>query len=506
MTNDCARPSFRADLHIHSRYSRATSPRLSPALLAAWAGRKGLAVIGTGDFTHPQWQEELARTLVPDEESGLYRLRDPASPEAVLPEPPLPQSPPRGRPDPPFFLLQGEISSIYKRGGKTRRVHNLVYMPHLEAARSFCRRLGAAGNLAADGRPILGLDSRDLLEMVLETHPQAFLIPAHIWTPWFSLFGSKSGFDSLEECFGDLAPRIFALETGLSSDPAMNRLWSRLDGCRLVSNSDAHSGENLGREANVFSGSPSYSGILEALRNPAAPGPVRFLGTLEFYPEEGKYHLDGHRACNVRLSPEETRRLEGRCPVCGLPVTVGVLHRVMELADRTAPVYAAGEDSLGDNGFLSLAPLPELLSEILGTGPKSRKVTDVYVRALARFGSELGILLDWDPAELARFLPPLGEAVARMRRGEVLLEGGYDGAYGRVTVFSDEERREIRRGAGVFSPGWGRSSARNLSLLGETDQPPRPEKPRPRPQLPPHPPGVLPEAGASGAPPPGPGR
>jgi uncharacterized protein (TIGR00375 family) len=459
-------PCFRADLHIHSRYSRATSPRLSPALLAAWARIKGLEVLGTGDFTHPRWREELGKALLLDEPSGLYRLKDAASLAAVLPELPMPEISLPETEDPgrfPLFLIQGEISSIYKRGGKTRRVHNLVFMPHLEAAESFCRRLEATGNLAADGRPMLGLDSRDLLEMVLETHPSAFLVPAHIWTPWFSLFGSKSGFDSLEECFGDLAPAIFALETGLSSDPAMNRLWSRLDGCRLISNSDAHSGENLGREANVFAGEISYQGMLAALKDPAAQAPTGFLGTLEFYPEEGKYHLDGHRACNVRLSPEETRALGGRCPVCGGPVTVGVLHRVMELADRSEPLYTAGAQALGGQGFISLAPLPELLSEILGPAPKSRKVMDAYAGAVSRFGSELGILQDCDPAELARFMPPLGEAVSRLRRGEVLREGGYDGAYGRIRVFSEQERREILRGVG-FSGRGGRYAARGLSL------------------------------------------
>ena len=397
---------FRADLHIHSRFSRATSKKLGVPLLAAWARLKGLTVLGTGDFTHPKWREELHEHLRYDEQSGLYLLKNPDSANEILPE--LPVAVVGGAklldPDgirlsedaggssaaPTHFMLQCEISSIYKRGGKVRKVHNLVFMPDLETAERFSQKLGEIGNLNADGRPILGLDSRDLLELVLEAHPQAFLVPAHIWTPWFSLFGSKSGFDRLDDCFGDLSGEVFALETGLSSDPAMNRLWSALDNHRLISNSDAHSGENLGREANVFAGDISYQGILRALKAPATADATRFLGTLEFFPEEGKYHMDGHRKCNVLLSPEETRSLGGICPVCGGPLTVGVLNRVMELADRQTPLYAKqdvaaiipprsrgcddaspgigmnpGRDqTLGDGGLASRGPWPEILGEI----------------------------------------------------------------------------------------------------------------------------------------------
>ena len=403
---------FRADLHIHSRFSRATGKKLDPFLLAAWARIKGLQVLGSGDFTHPAWRAELAELLRFEEASGLYVLKDENRLNGFVPHlPDLPGASAR-------FMIQGEISSIYKRGGKVRKVHNLVFMPNLEAAEAFSLRLAQTGNLNSDGRPILGLDSRNLLEMVLEAHPDAFLIPAHIWTPWFSLFGSKSGFDSVEECYGDLTPHIFALETGLSSDPAMNRLLSALDGYRLVSNSDAHSAENLGREANLFAGEISYKGILDALREPEKAGNTEFCGTMEFFPEEGKYHMDGHRNCNVLLSPEETRAVGGICPVCGGPLTVGVLHRVMELADRTEPVYA------GQAPFVSLVPLPEVLGELLGTGSKSRKVADFYGKVLERFGSELGILRDTPVDDLARFFPPLGEAVERMRAGRVILQGG----------------------------------------------------------------------------------
>lgn len=477
---------YLADLHIHSRFSRATSSKLNLPLLAAWARLKGLAVLGTGDFTHPTWRAELRSELVFDEASGLYALADESPVAKTLPHLPVGASAvlrPGAQEDaaktpvlPVRFMLQGEISSIYKRGGKVRKVHNLVFMPTLEAAEAFSLRLAELGNITSDGRPILGLDSRNLLEMVLEAHPDAFLIPAHIWTPWFSLFGSKSGFDRLEDCFGDLSSEIFALETGLSSDPAMNRLWSALDAYRLVSNSDAHSGENIGREANLFAGEVSYKGVLNALKHPERASDTTFLGTLEFFPEEGKYHMDGHRKCNVSLTPKETRELGGVCPVCGGALTIGVFNRVMELSDRDKPEYRPGDGAfsgaLGENGFASLVPLPEVLGEILGVGSKSRKVGDMYAKVLERFGPELTILRQTPEEDLARFFPPLGEAVGRMRRGEVRLEGGYDGEYGVVRMFSDAERADILRGVGRA----GRSGAavQGLALPGAPSTAPKP--------------------------------
>lgn len=478
---------FLADLHIHSRFSRATSRKLNLPLLAAWARLKGLAVLGTGDCTHPRWRDELRENLIPDEDSGLYVLKKPGDVAAALPELPVnglgragsALFPQKARADascpdvPPIrFLLQGEISSIYKRGGKVRKVHNLVFLPTLEAADAFSLRLGELGNLHSDGRPILGLDSRDLLELVLEAHPQAFLVPAHIWTPWFSLFGSKSGFDCLEDCYGDLSSEIFALETGLSSDPAMNRLWSALDDFRLVSNSDAHSGENLGREANVFAGEISYAGMLQALKHPGQARDTVFRGTLEFFPEEGKYHMDGHRKCNVVLNPKETKALGGICPVCGGPLTVGVCNRVMELADRDEPVYQNNDGQGGNDrsGFVSLVPLAEVLGEILGAGPRSRRVSDMYSATLERFGPELAILRDVPEADLTRFFPPLGEAVGRMRRGEVHLQGGYDGEYGVVRMFSEKERADILRGAGAGSGKRGASQSLGLMALPGTPE------------------------------------
>lgn len=476
---------FRADIHIHSRFSRATSSKLTAQHLAAWAAVKGLDVLGTGDITHPVWREELKRQLVFDEDSGLYRLKG-----KVRIDKELPAYSGLNLPAQTCFMLQGEVSSIYKRGGKVRKVHNLVYFPDFEAADKFCHKLGTMGNLNSDGRPIVGLDSRHILELVLESAPDSFMIPAHIWTPWFSLFGSKSGFDSIEECFGDLSGHIFAMETGLSSNQKMNRLISAFDRFNFVSNSDAHSGENLGREANLFSGKLSYAGMLQALRTEPGsrpdPQPTRqsanqstgqsadqsavqsaqqshpqplpkpgdtsdtaestataFAGTVEFFPEEGKYHLDGHRKCNVVMEPAETKARGGICPVCGKLLTIGVLYRVMELADRETPVFP------GNTTHYALIPLTQLISEVVGVGTKSRRVSDMHARLIARFGPELSILSEVPTEDITRFSSPLGEAVSRMRHGAVLREGGYDGEYGIVRVFSEKERRELVKRGGV---------------------------------------------------------
>jgi uncharacterized protein (TIGR00375 family) len=430
---------YLADLHIHSRYSRATSKGLTPRNLAAWGEVKGLTVVATGDFTHPGWLGELREALTPDG-AGLWRLKDTAGLEREIPW--LPDAKPQGR---VRFLLSAEISSIYKRGGKVRKVHNLVYVPSFEAAESLNRKLAKVGNLASDGRPILGLDSRHLLEMVLETDPLAFLVPAHIWTPWFSLFGSKSGFDSVEECYGSLSKEIFALETGLSSDPEMNWTLSALDRFRLISNSDAHSGEKLGRECNLFSGAPSYEGLYRALRGQGL-GP-KFCGTVEFFPEEGKYHLDGHRECGVVMEPAEAKARGGLCPVCGKPLTLGVLHRVLELADRSEPVRPEGMP-----GFTSLIPLDELAGEVMGVGAKTAKARGLTARLLARFGSELTVLRQTPPEDLGRVSTAFAEAVSRMRAGRVLRSPGFDGQYGRISVFSPQEQRELKTGRFLAVP------------------------------------------------------
>ena len=465
--------SFIADLHIHSRFSRATSRQLTPAHLAAWARCKGIDLLGTGDFTHPQWRQELRDQLVEDADSGLYRLRQgqTETPDFLEGDGGLLHD------AEPRFILQTEISSIYKRHGKVRKVHNLVFAPTLEDADKLSRRLESIGNLASDGRPILGLDSRDLLEICLEVCPASVLVPAHVWTPWFALFGSKSGFDRLEDCFGDLSSHIFALETGLSSDPAMNRLVSALDGYALISNSDAHSGANLGREANLFAGAPSYEGLFSALRRAARREAqdgqdCRFLGTLEFYPEEGKYHLDGHRACQVVMTPREALACNNICPVCGKPLTIGVLHRVWELADREEPARLAHEPDVHP-----LIPLPELVGELLGAGAGSRKVQQRYARLLRTLGSDMDILCHLPLSDIATCWDALAEAVGRMRRGEVHREGGYDGEYGVVRVFTPEEAAELhgqpsRRKAAAAR---GKTAAPALPLLesgaGTPEQP-----------------------------------
>lgn len=431
---------FIADLHIHSRFSLATSRQLNVPHLVFWAARKGINVLGCGDFTHPKWREELKRDLCLDEESGLYQCR----PEVIK------SIGQRGGVSPafnaPLFCLQAEISSIYKKNGKVRKVHNLVFAPDFEVADEISRRLALIGNINSDGRPILGLDSHDLLEIILECSPDAVLIPAHIWTPWFALFGSRSGFDRIEDCYGDLTSHIFALETGLSSDPAMNRCLSALDNYALVSNSDAHSGANLGREANLFRGSPSYAGMFAALRAAArrvepAPGECRLLGTMEFYPEEGKYHLDGHRSCNVVLSPAESRELGNICPVCGKPLTIGVLHRVMELADRDEPGQPPNEPEAR-----MLVPLAEVIGEIMAVGATSRKATEKYDRVITGLGSELDVLCRLPEDKIRAFWEPLGEAMARLRAGNVILEPGFDGQYGKIRIFRPEERAELRGG------------------------------------------------------------
>ena len=459
---------YLADLHIHSRYSRATSKGLTPRNLAAWGEVKGLTVVATGDFTHPGWLAELKESLIPDG-SGLLRLADPAGLGREIPW--LPDVRPAGR---VRFLLSAEISSIYKRGGKVRKVHNLVYMPTFEAAEKLNAKLAKVGNLASDGRPILGLDSRHLLEMTLETDPLAFLIPAHIWTPWFSLFGSKSGFDSIEECYGTLAKEIFALETGLSSDPEMNWMLSALDRFRLVSNSDAHSGEKLGRECNLFSGDPSYEGIYRALRGQGV-GP-KFCGTVEFFPEEGKYHLDGHRECGVVMEPAEAKARGGLCPVCGKPLTLGVLHRVQDLADRSEPVKPDGMP-----GFTSLIPLDELAGEVMSVGPRTGKARGLVDRLLARFGSELAVLREAPAEEIGRVSTALAEGITRMRRGRVLRTPGFDGQYGRIAVFTPEEQRELKVGRFLAVPPTPGKVPTGRDTAPKNDDPP-PEPPPAPPQ------------------------
>jgi DNA helicase II / ATP-dependent DNA helicase PcrA len=431
---------FHADLHIHSRFSRACSRDCDLDHLAWWARRKGISVVGTGDFTHPAWADELKESLVPAE-PGLFRL----APEA---EERLRRTAPPSCGGDVRFMLSAEISTIYRGGERTRKVHHLLYAPTFEAADRITRALSKIGNLASDGRPILGLDSRHLLEITLDGGSGCYLVPAHAWTPWFAVLGSKSGFDAVADCYGDLATEVFAIETGLSSDPPMNWRCSSLDGYRLVSNSDAHSPPMLGREATTFDVRLDYFAMADALRTGDG-----LAGTIEFYPEEGKYHLDGHRKCGVRFEPAQSREHGGTCPECSKPLTIGVLHRVTELTDRPA-----GYRPPGAPGFTNLVQLPQIVGEIMATGPRSKKVGAEVDRLVAALGPELGILTEAGADDLRRVGGSLlAEAVSRLRRGEVRREAGYDGEYGIVALFGPGE---LNRAEALFDLAGPASSAR----------------------------------------------
>jgi DNA helicase-2/ATP-dependent DNA helicase PcrA len=420
---------FIADLHIHSHLSRATSKQLAPEFLDQWARLKGISVIGTGDFTHQSWLDELTEKLEPAEE-GLFQLKKGFRQKVNIPEAPSLSGQVR-------FMLQAEISSIYKKDGSTRKVHNVILAPDFETVekiRQSLLRLGA--NLGSDGRPILGLDSRNLLEIALEASDRIAFIPAHIWTPWFSILGSKSGFDSVEECFGDLTPHLTAMETGLSTDPPMHWTCTFLDPFTLVSNSDAHSPEKLGRNANIFDTDLDYGTLVSALKT---GDPERCLGTIDLFPQEGKYHYDGHRKCGVAWDPLETLRHQGLCPECRKPVTVGVMHRVAQLADRDDL-----EQRPNRLPFVSIIPLKEMLSEILEVGQASKKLDAEYHSLLQRFGPELFILLDLPERDLLKGGKPLlAEALRRMRARRVKIQEGYDGEYGVVKVFNPGEARTV---------------------------------------------------------------
>ncbi len=427
--------NFIADLHIHSHYSRATSKQLNFEQLFKWAQIKGINVVGTGDITHPGWLDEIKTKLEPAED-GLFRLKNEYAKV-------MQQEVPKSCTADVRFLLSGEISSIYKKGDCVRKNHNVVFLPSIEVAEQFQNTLEKIGNIRSDGRPILGLDAKKLLELVLESHENSFLIPAHIWTPWFSVLGSKSGFDSIEECFEDLTPHIFALETGLSSDPPMNWRLSQLDRYTLVSNSDAHSASKLGREANLFNCELSYLGMLEAMKSGDAE---RFLGTIEFFPEEGKYHFDGHRKCNSRMKPAETIASKGLCPICGKKVTVGVSNRVEELADRP-------EGSKHENikPFCSLIPLPEVLGEINQVGPNTKTVAKKNDVLLKKLGSEINILSNIPLNEIEKVGGTmLAEGIRRMREGEVQIAAGYDGEFGKIKLFSEQERIKFSSQTAIF--------------------------------------------------------
>ncbi len=402
-----------ADFHLHSKYSRATSRQMDLEHLDQWAKIKGIQILGTGDFTHPIWFRELREKLELTG-NGIYKLKI--------------QYPASNIQDSVRFILTAELSCIYSKAGKVRRIHLLVFAPNLETVEKINQKLGEKYNLKSDGRPIFGLDAKELIKILLDISPDIFIVPAHVWTPWYSIFGSKSGFNLVEECFEELTPHIFTLETGLSSNPQMNWQWSYLDKYTLISNSDAHSPENIGREANVFEWdrTPNYFEIINSIKTRK-----NFLFTIEFFPEEGKYHFDGHRLCGVRLTPEETRKQKGICPKCKRFLTVGVMYRVEELADRKEPIQPKGAPD-----YKNLIPLKEILAELLGLEKKSKRVEKEYDNLISKAGNEFNILLNLSEENLKKVASlELVEAIIKMRRGEVVKEAGYDGVYGKIRIF-----------------------------------------------------------------------
>lgn len=400
-----------ADFHVHSAYSRATSKEMHLRTMAQWADLKGIHLLGTGDFTHPTYFEEI-KTDLEETGQGLLKLKGEKA-KAV------------------HFILTAETSHIYTQAGKGRRVHMMIFAPTIRSVERINLHLGRIGNIHSDGRPIFGFSAKDLVKIVLDIDPECLVVPAHAWTPWFSVFGSHSGFDSLEECFEEETANIHALETGLSSDPAMNWRWSALDRLSLISNSDAHSPAKIGREANIFDCPLTYNDIIQTVKN---KDPQRFLATIEFFPEEGKYHYDGHRSCGICYSPEQTREKDYLCPVCGKNLVVGVMHRVEALADR--PVGYIPERAVP---ALHLVPLEEVLGEVYAVGVQSKRIQKEYLRLIERGGSEFRILMDLSEEELRAFMEDrLADGIMQVRRGQVQVKPGYDGVYGQVTIFRND--------------------------------------------------------------------
>ena len=411
---------FIADFHIHSKYSRACSPQMDLENLDKWAKIKGIKVLGTGDFTHCDWLKNLKEKLEPAE-TGLYMYKGGET----------------------RFILTSEISCIYSKNGKVRKIHIIVFAPDLETVEKINTQLGWIGNLKSDGRPILGLDAKELAKIILDINPECLIVPAHIWTPWFSLFGSRSGFNSVEECFEEYSKYIFAGETGLSSDPAMNWRWSALDKITLISNSDAHSLKKIGREANVFDTEISYQAIAEAIKS---KNPQKFLYTVEFFPQEGKYHYDGHRKCEICLSPQESKKYNNICPRCGKPLTIGVLNRVNGLADR-----AEGFKPGNAIPFNSLIPLEEIIAESRGVLPGAKQVEKEYNNLIEKAGSEFKILLDVSEEELKAIASPgVAEGIIRVREGRIHIEPGFDGVFGKIRIFSKAEQKNLSNQGTLF--------------------------------------------------------
>lgn len=406
---------FIADLHVHSKYSRATSRDMSPDIISRWAKIKGISLIGTGDFTHPFYFDELL-TKLEETNRGILKLK--------------------GRDEGVSFILTVEVSNIYSQGGRLRKIHTLIFSPDFNKAEKINKSLGNRGKLSSDGRPIFGFPVRDLVKLVLDISGDCFIVPAHAWTPWFSLFGANSGFDSIEECFGDEAKNIYAIETGLSSDPEMNWRLSALDKIALISNSDAHSPNKIGREANIFDCEIDYWNIIDAIKK---KDKKRFIATIEFFPEEGKYHYNGHRDCGVVMSPNETRTNGLICPVCKKKITVGVMQRVEDLADRPEGFVPKGAIP-----SIHAIPLEEVISDALDSNVGTVSVTKEYNKMIEEGGSEYSILFDTSIEDLSRFShPKVVEGIKKMREGRVKINPGYDGVYGKVSLFGEEPKKDL---------------------------------------------------------------
>lgn len=427
------------DLHIHSKYSRACSRDLTLPNIEAACRIKGVDIIATGDFTYPAWFADIKNELDPSassgQESGLYRLKT-AKDNKVK------------------FILSTEFALIYKDGGRVRRIHLVIHAPNISAVEELNAHLGKRFNIRSDGRPILGISAPDLIKICLSIHPRFLIYPAHIWTPWFSVFGSKSGFNSMEECFHEYVENIHAYETGLSSDPEMNWRVSPLDKLTLISNSDAHSPQNIGREANVFElENITYDEIYEAIKNSSIRAATngahandnrgsKLKYTIEFYPEEGMYHYDGHRDCGVSFSPPETKKQKGICPVCRRPLIIGVMNRVEELADRPA-----GFTPVAAPGFRKLVGLDKIIAEVLGVKSRgSKKVMTEYNKIIGHFGNELNVLLAINPDEIKKVLPAaIAEGIKRVREGRINIKPGFDGQYGEIKIFSEAEKNKNKQ-------------------------------------------------------------
>ncbi len=431
---------FVADFHIHSKYSRATSKDMDVDHLDKWARIKGIKVLGTGDFTHYLWLKELKEKLEPAER-GLFRLKNSfqsglRGQNNILSKFRIPEDEIR-------FVLAAEISCIYSKYNKTRKIHLVILAPSFEIVGKINAHLGWIGNLKSDGRPILGLDAKEALKIVLSVSEDCLVVPAHAWTPHFSVFGSVSGFDSLEECFDEYTKYIFAIETGLSSDPAMNWRLSQLDKITLISNSDSHSPTRIGREANVLDTELDYFSITDVLRKHDLQ---KFLYTVEFFPEEGKYHYDGHRSCKISFEPEETKKHKGICPVCGKPLTIGVMYRVAQLADRLE-----GGKPEKTIPFKNLIPLDQIVADALGMGVVSKKVQEAYRELINKLGTEFKILLEASREDISSASSSeIAEGVMRVRERKVKIEPGYDGEYGKIKIFEDEERGDILKQKSLF--------------------------------------------------------